>query len=240
MDGKHLVVTCFLSHSDQEIQTYALIDCGATGYAFIDEDFAHHHQLPLRPLKNPHILEVINGHQISSGNITHIAEVQLSIQEHRKKLPMFITKLGHYPIVLGIPWLKQHDITIRFASNLVTFGSQYCLAHCNDRAVTVHGTSEDPPEPLAINAAPLSIAMIGPVPLTHQAKCNRLQIHVISLYKINKALDQNKEANNISDIIPPEYHKCLPLFSEAEANKLPRHCLYDHRIPLKEGFIPPF
>jgi hypothetical protein len=47
MDGKHLVVTCFLSHSDQAIQTYALIDCGATGNAFIDQDFACHHQLPL-------------------------------------------------------------------------------------------------------------------------------------------------------------------------------------------------
>jgi predicted aspartyl protease len=192
MDGKHVVVTCFLSHSDQEIQTYALIDCGATGYAFVDKDFARHHQLPLRPLKNPRTLEVIDGHQISSGDITHIAEVQLSIQEHRKKLPMFVTKLGYYPIVLGIPWLKQHDIAIRFASNLVTFGSQYCLAHCNDRAVTVRGTSEDPPETLAVNATPLSIAMIGPVLLTRQAKRNRLQIHAISLYEINKALDQNK------------------------------------------------
>jgi predicted aspartyl protease len=172
MDRKHLVITCFLSHSDQEIQTYALIDCGATGYAFIDEDFAHHQQYPLCPLKNPHTLEVIDGHRISSGDITHIAEVQLSIQEHYKKLPIFITKLGHYPIVLGIPWLKQYNIAIRFTSNLVTFGSQYCLVYCNDRAVTVRGTSKDPPEPLAINAAPLSITMIRPVPLTRQAKHN--------------------------------------------------------------------
>jgi hypothetical protein len=103
MDGKHLVVTCFLSHSDQEIQTYVLIDCGATGYAFVDEDFARDHQLPLCPLKNPHTLEVIDGHHISSGNITHIADVQLSIQEYREKLPIFVTKLGYYPIVLGIP-----------------------------------------------------------------------------------------------------------------------------------------
>jgi hypothetical protein len=172
MDGKYLVITCFLSHSDQEIQTYTLIDCGATSYAFVDEDFACHHQVPLCPLKNPCTLEVIDSRQISSSDIIHIAEVQLSIQEHHERLPMFVTKLGHYPIVLGIPWLKQHDVTIRFASNLVTFGSQYCLAHCNDRAVTVHGTSKDPPEPLATNAAPLSIAMIRPVPLTHQAKCN--------------------------------------------------------------------
>jgi predicted aspartyl protease len=123
MDGKHRVVTCFLSPSDQEIQTYAQIDCGATGYAFVDEDFARHHQLPLHPLKNPRTLEVIDGRQISSGDITHIAEVQLSIQEHHEKLPMFITKLGHYPIVLGIPWLKQHDVAIIFTSNVVTFGS---------------------------------------------------------------------------------------------------------------------
>jgi hypothetical protein len=107
---------------------------------------------------------------MSSGNITHIVEAQLSIHEHQERLPMFVTKLGHYPIVLGIPWLKQHDVAIRVALNLVTFGSQYCLAHCNDRVVTVRGTSEQPPELLTGNAAPLSIAMIGPIPLTRQAK----------------------------------------------------------------------
>jgi hypothetical protein len=79
---------------------------------------------------------------------------------------MFVTKLGYYPIVLGIPWLKQHDVAIHFASNLMTFGSQYYLAHCNNRAVMVRGTSEQPPEHLTRNAAPLSIAMIGPIPLS--------------------------------------------------------------------------
>jgi hypothetical protein len=83
---------------------------------------------------------------------------------------MFVTKLGYYLIVLGIPWLKQYDVAIHFASNLVTLGSQYYLAHCNERVVMVRGTSEEPPESLAINAVPLNIAMIGPVPLTQQAK----------------------------------------------------------------------
>jgi hypothetical protein len=114
---------------------------------------------------------------------------------------MFITKLGHYPIVLGILWLKQHDVAIRFASNLVTFGSQYYLAHCNDRAVTVRGTSKEPPELLSANTAPLSIAMISPVPLTPQAKRNRLQINAISLYEINKALQEGNETAQISDLI---------------------------------------
>jgi hypothetical protein len=80
---------------------------------------------------------------------------------------MFMTKLGHYPLMLGIPWLKLHDVAICFASNLVTFGSQYCLAHCNDRAVTIRGISEDPP---AASTNPIRIAMVGPATLHRQAK----------------------------------------------------------------------
>jgi predicted aspartyl protease len=137
MDGNHLIVMCTLSLNTKEIPTHALIDCGATGYVFIDQYFADHHKLPLWPLKIPRAVEVIDGRKISSGDITHIVEAYLSIHEHHERLPMFVTKLGHYPIMLGIPWLKQHDVAICFPSNLVTFGSQYCPAHCNNRGVMV-------------------------------------------------------------------------------------------------------
>jgi len=40
--------------------------------------------------------------------------------------------------------------------------------------------------------------------------------------------------------VPAEYHEFLPLFREAPANELPPYRTYDHRIPLKEGFTPPF
>jgi hypothetical protein len=53
-------------------------------------------------------------------------------------------------------------------------------------------------------------------------------------------LDEGKDKTKITDIVPPEYHKFLPLFSEVEANKLPPHRPYDHHIALKEGFIPLF
>ena len=41
LDGKHIVISCSLSFGDIRVQTHALIDCGATGYAFVDEEFAH-------------------------------------------------------------------------------------------------------------------------------------------------------------------------------------------------------
>jgi predicted aspartyl protease len=61
MDGNDLLVTCTLSLDLKEIPTHTLIDCGATGYAFIDQDFANHHYLPLRQLKTPRTLEVMDG-----------------------------------------------------------------------------------------------------------------------------------------------------------------------------------
>jgi len=148
MEGKHLVITCSLSVNNQEIPTHALIDCGATGIAFMDQDFARHHKIPLQELKEKKQVEVIDGRPIESGDITHIAKVGMKIQEHREQLPMFITKLGHYPIVLGIPWLRLHDVAVRFASNMVTFGSQYCITHCHDTSVTIQGVTEEPPEPV--------------------------------------------------------------------------------------------
>jgi len=147
MEGKHLVILCNLSFGDKTIASHALIDCGATGVAFVDEDFARYHQLPLTPLKYPRALEVIDGRPISSGDITHTANATLSIHEYREKIPMFVTKLGHYPIVLGIPWMELHNMAIRFSSRTLTFGSQYCIANCNPIPTVAHAISSKPPEP---------------------------------------------------------------------------------------------
>jgi hypothetical protein len=61
MDGNYLIMMYTLSLNTKEIPTYALIDCRAAGYAFIDQNITNHHKLPLCPLKTPHALEVING-----------------------------------------------------------------------------------------------------------------------------------------------------------------------------------
>jgi hypothetical protein len=81
-----------LTVNNQEIPTHALIDCGATGIAFMDQDFARHPQIPLQELKEQKKVEVIDGRPIESGDITHIANVGMKIQEHKEQLPMFITK----------------------------------------------------------------------------------------------------------------------------------------------------
>jgi hypothetical protein len=61
MDGRHLVVSYNLSFDNKNIQTYLLIDCGARGYALVDETFVTTNKLPRFPLRTPRGLEVIDG-----------------------------------------------------------------------------------------------------------------------------------------------------------------------------------
>ena len=103
MDGIHMIVTCSLHDNSNVIKSHALIDCGATGYAFIDEDFAHRNNLPLHRLHTLCTLHVIDGRPSSSGAVTQITKVYLRIREHQEDIPMFVSKLVQYPILLGIP-----------------------------------------------------------------------------------------------------------------------------------------
>jgi predicted aspartyl protease len=110
LESDHLVINCSISNNyENKYRTHAFIDCGATGYAFIDEEFARHHKFPLITLTNPRTVEVIDGRSIAPGLITHITKLRLEINQHSEEITMFATKLGHYPMVLGIPWLKKHD-----------------------------------------------------------------------------------------------------------------------------------
>ena len=107
-----------------------MIDCSATGYAFIEDEFACYHSLPRYHLKIERELEVIDGRPIKFGNIMHMTKISLSINSHEERLPAFITYLGHYLLVLEKPWLKRHDVSIQFATDRVIFDLPYCLNNC--------------------------------------------------------------------------------------------------------------
>jgi len=145
MEGKHRVLTCTLTVNNREIPTHTVIDSGATGILFMDQDFAHDYPLQLQEMEENKLEERIDGRCNESGDITHIANVGMEIEYHKEQLPMFITKLGHYPNVLGMTRRPSHDAAVRFASNTVTFGSQYCITYCHDASVTVQGVPEGTP-----------------------------------------------------------------------------------------------
>jgi len=98
-----LVLPCVLSYKNNTICLKALRDTGALGSAFIDNDFVSYNKLPQIPLQPPRHLELIDGRPISSGHITHTTSLDLVIDSDAKKANIYVTKLGRYPIILGLP-----------------------------------------------------------------------------------------------------------------------------------------
>ena len=94
----HEVIACQLTRdSSYIVSSHALIDSSGTGFAFMDEDFTHHHQFPLIPLKKHRIQGVIDGRLIASGMITHLIRAKLQIGHHVEDAFFLFTRLGHYP-----------------------------------------------------------------------------------------------------------------------------------------------
>jgi hypothetical protein len=118
-----------LSDHDIKIDTHTLVDCGCIGLLFMSEAFACQHNFPRYQLKNPKTVRVIDSRPISSGDITEYVEVQCTIGDPYETLTAYLTSLAHYPLILGIPRLKRHDVTINFTKNDIQFSSPQYLPH---------------------------------------------------------------------------------------------------------------
>jgi hypothetical protein len=80
--------------------------------AFIDQTFAREKKFALLQLRNPRRLEMVDELQSAAGRITHLVRLPIDIQGHREELSCLMTQPSQHPIVLGIPWLQRHDVTI--------------------------------------------------------------------------------------------------------------------------------
>ena len=189
LDGSHLVLSCNVNTKKGRVSTTALVDSGANGIAFVDRSFARNHKLPLKPLRKPRRLEVVDGRQSVAGSITHLTQLPIEIQGHKEVLPCFVTKLGQQPIVLGIPWLQRHDATISWKNNTLTLASEYCRQKCGiERPERIQGVV-----PNEKSKGALDVCMIGAAPFVYLADRARrspdgYRLFAVSMRDIEKAL----------------------------------------------------
>ena len=176
---QQLIIPVTLIFDNYRLSTVAMIDSGATG-CFINQNLVTRYQIPVKTKKIPRTLEVVDGREISSGIITESSDnVILEIEKHKERIQFDVTRLGHYPIILGTPWLKNHDPVIHWSRNTIQFDSKHCLKHCHSTFAKVKGLSnyhhEDPTiENLEVKRKPQSLSEIiqsvsVPVPVSVSA-----------------------------------------------------------------------
>lgn len=140
----HFAFKCYIRNkSFQPVQSLALLDSGASAYGFVDTKFAHTNNLDLVLLTRPRYLRVFDGSETSAGKITHVAKTKLEISGHTETMVLFVTTLAYFDIVLGLPWLQQHNPEINWPEGSLVFNQTYCRKHSTSIPVCVKAVSPD-------------------------------------------------------------------------------------------------
>lgn len=126
LEDCRLVVTATVANS---YRAYSLVDTGCSGYAFMDIAHARAHKLPFYELSRYRPLRAFNGKFESV--VTHYTRTSMNINGHVDvEMFFFLTRLDHYAIILGLPWIRKHNVHIDFQEFRFSFDSQYCQQNC--------------------------------------------------------------------------------------------------------------
>ncbi|KAH5222643.1 hypothetical protein HBI18_040700 [Parastagonospora nodorum] len=251
--GTSMVLNCQLGVADQIelFSSQALVDSGSDQDSFIDSKLVRSKNMPTEKLLIPRALDVVDGTPISSGPVTHRALVDLVIGVHHERKWMYVTKLGHYPVILGHPWLKQHNPVIDWGKGVMTFSSHFCEQRClpdgwHDVRILGRRHPERPPPPPPDETQPgPEIREIGAAPFkTLCVRARRTQgykLFAANLRDIEIALSKKDEVPIDPKTKLPEYHwDEVDLFSKTISDLLPpSRPGTDHRILLQPGAIAP-
>ncbi|KAL1267154.1 hypothetical protein QQF64_002829 [Cirrhinus molitorella] len=113
----------------------ALVDSGAEG-SFLDISVAAQWGIPFIPL--PSLISVRSLKGLLLSSITHSTpSVSIVVSgNHREVIELYLLNSLGTPVVLGHPWLVQHNPHVDWSGNSVLSWSQSCLALCLGAALS--------------------------------------------------------------------------------------------------------
>lgn len=221
----HVPISFFGESLSKIVGTRALVDCGAGGI-FMDQDFALRRNLPIQKLKHPLWARNIDGTPNKRGLITQFVELIAQIHGRKQVIKFHLTSLGNQTVVLGLPWLREHNPLIDWKKGTLQWRRQIRIPRLKRTTspryvnVTVAYLQEDErdeegePKILWINAKTTAAQLIA---AQEQTK---------------------KQKKTIDEVLPVHYQQYRHLFEESTAERFPPKRPWDHEIKLKEGFQP--
>jgi hypothetical protein len=204
----------------------------------MNDGFAYQHDFAHYQLRTPKTVEVIHGRPISSGDIMKYINIDCTIGDHHEKCITYVASISHYPLILGIPWLKKHDIIINFPNMDIQFPCPSCLTHRSKITPTpIKGIMTAQNDEICA----ISTTSFSQIVNNANNQYGKLEPFTLSLCEINTvlAMDDDKKPD-IHTTVPPKCHNYLRILEKANANKLPPHCPSDHTFLLIDGFKTPF
>ena len=125
----------------ESVSMNAMIDPGATEDC-IDKRICDKHQITTKMAERPRGIYLADGNLSETGPIKQTAVVPMEIGGHKELATLQVTNLQNYEIILGMPWLKEHNPKIDWEEQKITFDSERCITWCLDKLATIYAVPE--------------------------------------------------------------------------------------------------
>lgn len=252
-----LLIPVTVSLPNGPLNTQVMIDSGAAR-SFIDRSFLENNNIPMRSLPEPVNLTMGDGTPSAAGPVLHEAPVHLTIAtHHHEEIVLKVTKLGQYPIILGMDWLWTHNPAINWKNHVVSFHSDFCNTFCVHhnpltQALLSCSVLDPAPEPTLeeYQLCQLAFASVSCPSEDHHNQHPHLfsdsaPIHLSTMHtSATTTAEPNLTLHNLETaapvIIPEEYQDFAALFKDKELGTLPPRRSFDHAIPIEPGAKVPF
>ena len=232
----------------------ALLDSGATGL-FIDADFVQAKNLTVQKLPRSIPIYNIDSSLNNHVSIKETVDLILHYQDHTERATFHVTALGGVPVILGHPWLSQHNPQVNWKTGEVIMSrcpSECQLHHIQSqrrwrehaklaRQVTVSKDAEmDSPhintqvpasrlpldEPLVEEGDHIMQAIFPPMHVKAGSTVSQRLAEAATRFQVQKSF---------KDIVPVHYHKFEQVFLKESFDELPSRKKWDHVIELVPG-----
>jgi len=199
-----------------------LIDTGCLSYGLCDTRFARKHNLMRIPIK-PRDITGFDGRV--SSTVNEVAVVLLDLDGYREeRVFMYVTPIGDYNIILGMPWITAQDVRINGPRSEMMIGVTGTIVYSKKAFF-----SKQKEISRTVQVSATSFMMI------RKRKSQKAQVFAASMADINKALRVKRKTEPATKL-PAHFYDLLKAFDPKEAEKLPPHrgAGVDHAIKLEE------
>ena len=110
-------------------QLIAMINFDATKN-FVSSSLVNKKELPTQKKKNAYNLVTINGDPLKGNDemiIEEIIPLTMTFQQHQEELTLNVVRMTNHDVVLGMPWLKLHNLNIDWEKEVLTFERCNCV-----------------------------------------------------------------------------------------------------------------
>jgi len=141
-DNDHIMVKIQLHSGKESVTINAIIDSGATE-EFIDREVCNKHRIKLIKTKNPGEIYLEDGKPSAMGPITHMTKVPMDISSHWELATFQVANLQNHEVILGMPWLREHNPTLDWNDKRSTFNSERCTTRCHKSSPVAYAVPEE-------------------------------------------------------------------------------------------------